>query len=111
MYLEFVKECTKIKNSNNSLIFTYNKLSDDSVLVGIGNNHLKQIFFVKFVFTSEGVNLFLLNNYNNDNELIVLSTDSKIIRRKIIELLKEIYPLNKSDMSKKYCYPRSNIKC
>ena len=104
--IDKAKECTKINNSNKSLYFTYNKLIDGSILVGVFSKKHRQIFFMQFVQNEKEILVYLLNNSNDEKEEITKSDNCSEIRKKIIELLIQIYPLEKSEMSKKYCYPK-----
>lgn len=112
--IDFLKECTKINNKNESLKFTYTAIKNhpDKMLICIGHKHLKQLFFCTLDERTDDNNnivydLNLLKNDKDSTEEFVNSyTDAQGVRRGLIGVIKEMYPLEKSEKSKEYCYPR-----
>lgn len=113
---EFLKECTKINNKNKSLGFGFSPIDSgrNSMVICIGHKHLKQTFFcVLTEKKNENDNtqykLYLLKNDNKSSrELLGIYNDAHQIRLSLINIIKDIYTLEKSEKSKEYCYPRYN---
>ena len=71
----------------------------------IANIHLEQIFFCVFEGETD-VSVFLSNSQNNDKEKICKTNNPSVVRKELIELISKMFPLNKCEFSKKYCYPK-----